>query len=159
MKIKKLFEILTLVKSVRSRRWNDVLLLVNEINNNTVDVKEKKWHEKYKQDNPDYYPLELSEIRTWSTYEDECIDLEYYIENDKLVCKATIYDGDNFNGERRNIRFTAKLWLPNSFAHTIEAKISYGLDRMAEDAYEDYLETQRKLWVSNFKSQIIGVPA
>ena len=69
MKIKKLFEILTLVKSVSSRRWSDVLLLVDAINNKTVDVKEKKWYEKYKQDNPNYYPLELSEIRTRSTYE------------------------------------------------------------------------------------------
>jgi hypothetical protein len=63
------------------------------------------------------------------------------------------------NGYRRNLRFTATLIMPNSFIKEIEQKILYALDRLAEDSYEDYLETQKKLWMSNFKSQILGVSA
>jgi len=155
MNNKKLFEILTTVQNVKSNRWDDVMKIVEAMP--TIEVKEKKWNEKYKQDNPEYYPLDLFEIRTWSTYDGECINLTFFIENDILVCSVSIYDGDNFNGERRNLRFTATLWMPNNYIKTIEAKINYALDRLAEDAYEDYLETQRRIWVANFKSQIIEV--
>jgi hypothetical protein len=49
--------------------------------------------------------------------------------------------------------------MPNSFIKEIEQKILYALDRLAEDSYDDYLENQKKLWMSNFKSQILGVSA
>lgn len=110
MKNKKLFEILTLVKCVRSRRWDDVKKIVGFIP--PFEVKEKKWGYEYKQDNSDY-PLDLSKIETWSTY-DDCIDIVFLNENNKLVC-------------------------------------------FAEDSYEDYLETQKKLWIAEFKSLILSV--
>ena len=155
MNNKKLFEVLTLVRSVRSSRWNDVRNIVELMP--SIEVKEKKWNEKYKQDNPEWYPLDLSKIETWSTYEGECIDLVFSNENNKVVCKVSIYDGDNMRGYRRDLRFTATLIMPNSFIKELEQKILYALDKLAEYSYEDYLETQKKLWMANFKSQILGV--
>jgi len=151
---KKLLEILTLVNSFTSSRWNDVRKIVELMS--SIEVKEKKWNEKYKQDNPEWYPLDLSKIETWSTYDGECIALVFSNENNKLVCNVSIYDGDNMNGYRRNLRFTATLIMPNSFIKEIKQKILYALDRLAEESYEDDLETQKKLWMSNFKSQILG---
>jgi len=72
---KKLLEILTLVNSVKSSRWNDVRKVVETMA--SIEVKEKKWNEKYKQDNPEWYPLDLSKIETWSTYDCECINLVF----------------------------------------------------------------------------------
>ena len=155
MNNKKLFEVLTLVRSVRSSRLNDVRNIVELMP--SIEVKEKKWNEKYKQDNPEWYPLDLSKIETWSTYEGECIDLVFSNENNKVVCKVSIYDGDNMRGYRRDLRFTATLIMPNSFIKELEQKILYALDKLAEYSYEDYLETQKKLWMANFKSQILGV--
>ena len=155
MNNKKLFEVLTLVRSVRSSRWNDVRNIVELMP--SIEVKEKKWNEKYKQDNPEWYPLDLSKIETWSTYEGECIDLVFSNENNKVVCKVSIYDGDNMRGYRRDLRFTATLIMPNSFIKELEQKILYALDKLAEYSYEDYLETQKKLWMANFKTQILGV--
>ena len=155
MNNKKLLEILTLVNSVKSSRWNDVRKIVELMP--SIEVKEKKWNEKYKQDNPERYPLDLSKIETWSTYDGECINLVFSNDNNKVICKVSIYDGDNMNGYRRNLRFTATLIMPNNFIKELEQKILYALDRLAENSYEDYLETQKELWMSNFKSQILGV--
>ena len=157
MNNKKLLEILTLVNAVKSSRWNDVRKIVELMP--SIEVKEKKWNEKYKQDNPEWYPLDLSKIETWSTYDGECINLVFSNDNNKVICKVSIYDGDNMNGYRRNLRFTATLIMPNNFIKELEQKILYSLDRLAENSYEAYLETQKKLWMSNFKSQILGVSA
>lgn len=100
---------MTLVNGVRSSRWNDVRKIVELMP--SIKVKEKAWNEKYKQDNPEWYPLNLSKIETWSTY-GECIDLVFINENNKVVCKARIYDGESMNGHRRNLRFTATLIMP-----------------------------------------------
>lgn len=150
----KLLEILTLVNSVKSNIWNDVRKIVELMP--SIEVKEKKWNEKYKQDNPEWYPLDLSKIETWSTYDVECINLVFSNDNNKVICEVSIYDGDIMYGYRRNLRFTATLIMPNSFIKEIEQKILYALDRLAEDSYDDYLETQKKLWMSKFKSQILG---
>ena len=46
--------------------------------------------------------------------------------------------------------------MPDSFIKEIEQRILYALDIFAEEAYGDYLEIQKKLWLSNFKSKILG---
>lgn len=162
MQRKKLFEILTLVTQVRSNSWNDVLKIVDVIAKDGAVVKEKMWSDKSKQDNPVYYPLDLSKIETWSTFE-RCVTLTFFNQQatgkfafaDNLVCDVKIYDGDNFNGERKDLRFTATLSLPDSFIHEIEAKIMYALDVLAEESYDDHLENKKRIWIAYFKSQII----
>lgn len=152
MNSKKLLKLLTLMNKANSTRWDDVKKIVDTMS--VIKVVEKKWDDNYKQNHPEWYPLDLSKIETWSTYRD-CIDLVFRNENNKLVCKARIYDGDIMDGSRRNLRFTATLELPNSFIREIEYDILYVLDRDANDLYEDFLENQKKLWVSNYKSQIL----
>lgn len=155
MENEKLMDILTLVGKVKSNRWSDVMKIVELMP--SIEIIEKKWAEKYKQENPDWYPLDLSKTETWSTYDSECINLIFTNDNNKVICEVNIYEGDNMNGYRRNLRFTATLLMPNSFIKELEKKILYALDRLAEDSYEDYLETQKKLWLSKFKSDILGI--
>ena len=149
----KLFELLTLIKEVRSRSWTTVGKIVELMP--SIEVKEKKWSQKYKQDNPELFPLDLSKIETWSTYDRDCISLIFRNENNRLVCDVNIYDGDNVNGYRTSLRFTATLIMPSSFIKEIEQEILYALDILAEDSYEDYLETQKKLWIENFKLKFL----
>jgi hypothetical protein len=150
---KKLFEILTLVKSVKSNRWNDVMKIVEIMP--TIIVKDKKWHDEYKQKFPEYSPLDLSKIETWSTYDYQCINLIFSNENNELRCDVQIYDGDMLTGYRTKLRFSATLIIPNDFIQTLEKSIRYALDILAEESYDEYLENQKKLWLSNFKSEIL----
>jgi hypothetical protein len=164
MKTEKLFELLTLVDGVRSERWETVLQLVDVISKGSVIIKDKKWDDSWKQSRPDYYPLDLAEIKTWSTYDNTCIDLNFLNDISKgvvcdeypyqLVCKVKIYDGNSFGGDRRKLRFEALLWLPTTFIHTLEQRIEWAFNAYLEDAYENHLEAQKKLWINNMKSKI-----
>lgn len=149
----KLFEILSLVKWVKCTRWNDVMKIVE--NMALIEVVEKKWFVKYKADNPEWYPLDLSQLKTWSTYEHECINLSFSNINNKLCCNVNIYEGDNLTGHRKELRFTAKLIMPSSYIEELSEKILNALDRVAEDSYYHHLENQKKLWMANFKDQIL----
>ena len=77
MKTEKLFELLTLVDGVKSKRWETVMQLVDAITKGSVTIKDKKWNDSWKQGKSEYYPLDLAEIKTWSTYDDTCIDLQF----------------------------------------------------------------------------------
>lgn len=154
---KKLVGILMLVGKVRSNSWNAVreLVLTGIADSKTV-ILEKKWADSYKNNNPDWYKLDLTSINTWSTHDGECIELYYAIENGKLICNARIYDGYILDGRRKELRFTANIQLPMSFIRTIEGKILYALDKLAEFSYEDYLEQQRREWIKDFKNGILN---
>lgn len=156
MNSKKLFEALKIVGDVRSNTWSQVMRIVELMP--TIEIKEKKWNDKYKENNIKHFPLDLSKIETWSTYDNrECINLVFSNENNKLICKVSIYDGDAFREFRTNLRFTATLIMPNNFIKELEEKILYRLDRLAEDSYEESLENQKKLWKHNFKLEILGI--
>jgi hypothetical protein len=155
MTVKNLFKILLLVESVDSHMWRDVMQLVDAIANNKAEVIEKQWAETYKQNSPDYYPLDLSKLKTWSTIEGECINLKYFIQDGELICKAKIWDGGSFDGLQTRVRFTATISLPRLFIHNIESKITYAFDKLAEGEHENYLEAQKNAWMSNFKSEIL----
>ena len=158
MQTEKLFELLTLVNGVSGSKWETVRQLVDLIAKDSVTIKSKEWNDKWKQNKPEYYPLDLSKIETWSTY-DKCVDLQFSNDttnpNNQLVCKAKIYDGDNFDGFRTRLRFEALLWLPSSFIHEIEPQIEWAFETFLEDAYENHLETQKKLWINNMKNDIL----
>lgn len=165
MEIKKLFKALTLVDGVKSTKWVMVKLLVDEIAAGNVTIKKKMWCDKYKQENPKAYPLDLGNLITWSTYDNTCIEL-YFINNpqdetehqiNQLVCNAKIYDGDGFYGKRKALRFEATLWLSDTFIHTIEQLIEYELQQYLERAYQNHLEAERKLWIQNTKNEILNL--
>lgn len=163
MRTEKLFELLTLVNGIKSKRWETVKQLVDILAKGSVAIKYKKWNDDWKQNNPEYYPLDLTEMQTWSTYDDTCIDLEFSNDttenyghaNNQLVCNVKIYDGNSFGGERQKLRFEALLWLPTAFIHIIEQRIEWAFETYLEDAYESHLEEQKKLWINNRKNEIL----
>jgi len=164
MKTEKLFELLTLVGGIQSKKWETVMQLVDIIAKGNVTIKTKKWNDEWKQNKPEYHPLDLVKIETWSTYDNTCIDLQFSNDtskdnghpNNQLVCKVKIYDGNCFGGERQQLRFETLLWLPTSFIHTIEQRIEWAFENYLEDAYENHLEAQKKLWINNMKNEIIN---
>lgn len=151
---KKLFELLKLVDGVDFSYWSMVNHLVDCINENKSIVIEKEW-KNYKKDFPDSCPLDLSKISTWSTY-DKCVDVNFTNVNEKLYCKVKIYEGDTFDGYRKDLRFTATLILPDKFikqiANTIEACFEYYLSK----SYEKHLEAKKKQWIYEKRNEILG---
>ena len=154
MTIKKLFGILRLTKNVSTNSWDTLRSIVDGIKSGEIIVKEKSWADNFKKQNENYYPLDLSKLDTWSTY-DLCRNMSFYIEQDRLVCEAHIYDGRMSDGSITKLRFSTKLWLPNNFIKSLESKIMYKFDLYADDCYEEFLETKKKNWIDEFKSEII----
>lgn len=159
MKTEKLFKLLTLVGGVRSTKWETVMQLVDTIKQGGVSIIDKRWVDSWRE----YDQLDLSDINTWSTYDDTCIDLQFSNDtgkdngfpNNQLVCKVKIYDGRSLDGARTGLKFEAKLWLPTSFIHNIEQRIGWGFDSYLEDAYEIHLKSQKNLWINNMKNEIL----
>lgn len=163
METEKLIEILTRVGQVRNTQWKTVLSIVDIINEGSVIEEDKKWGAVWKNNHPESYPLDLSKIKTWSTY-DKCVDLQFSSGVQKggeesitnLICKAKIYDGDIIDGQRELLRFEALLYLPVDFALNIKDDIEWAFKRYLEEEYEEHLETQKKLWIDNRKAEIVG---
>ena len=149
---KKLFSILTLVQKVYLNNWSTVYEIVKNIS--SIEIIDKKWGDRHKQENLNYYPLDLSDIKTWSTYDRKCIDISFYNENNNLIGDVKIYDGNFFDGHREQLRFTAKLKFPKSFIKKIESVILYNFDYFAEKCYDDHLEMKKRKWIEEFKNSI-----
>ncbi len=155
METSKLFKILKTIGHVKSSRWSTIEALVECIQFKEATVIKKSWQEKFMQSNLKHYPLDLSKIGTWSTYED-CIDLHFTTDKDDFHCYVKIYDGDSFGGYRTNLRFTAELLLPLSFLNKIENSIHYGLTSHLEDLYDKHLEKQKLDWINKKRISILS---
>ncbi len=158
MKKSKLLQILKTVGHVRSAQWRIVMLLVESIKSKEAIVKKKKWEIDYKK-NQKLYPLDLSKIYTWSTFNGTCVDLYFTTEKNDLHnfhCYVKIYDGDSFHGHRTNLRFTAELFLPSSFLHKIENEIMCEFNSHLENEYEKHLEKQKQDWINKMRISILS---
>jgi hypothetical protein len=105
-------------------------------------VEESKWAECgffTKKGKPD-----LSVIETWSTYE-RCVQLRFFYDGG-LKCAANIYNGDNMDGRRLDLRFIAKLLLPDDFIVRISDAVEWTMDDWLNDEHEKYLRKQTEAW-------------
>ena len=132
--------------------WQPVLDIVEVMK--SAKVIKKQWHDTWKKDNPDMYPLDLTEIDTWSTYA-ECVWLEFYLEKDKLMCEAMISDGSLTSGYPMKRRFTATLQLPMKFLPKIRRHIDEEFDGYCETAYEHRKREKRQAWIDRYKESIL----
>ncbi len=153
-----LFKLLTKLSYVRSHRWNmvcKVVELIDTIDTTKAVVINKRWEDKWKQDNPQYNPLDLSDIKRWSTFEG-CVTLEFSTipEENRILLYAKIYDGD-FHGHPTGLRFEAKISLYGDFIVELKDSIGWKLDSLTEDLHDEHLESKRKQWIEKAKSDII----
>jgi hypothetical protein len=148
----KLFNQLQLTGSVYSKEWSMVMKIVESLNNGTAKVIDKKWLNWY--ENNDSFPLDLHDIKTWSTFDRKCIFIEFYIFENKLTADCTIYDGKSYDGSRTTSRFYCKLSFDKKFIEFLESKINYAFNEYCEDAYCEHLEAEKKIWIDNFKNNL-----
>lgn len=155
MKKEKLFKILTLINGVYSTSWNMIIQLSDEIKDDNATIIEKNWGDSFKNENYDMFPLDLSDRKTWSTFDGTCIDLKFVNINNKLTCIAKIYNGDTFDGHRKDLRFTATIELKNNFIFNIKNNILNGYENFLEKEYKNYLEKQKELWINKMREKFI----
>lgn len=137
-----------IIGSIHIRSWGLIPKLVSIMD--SVTVVKSEWRDQFRRDNLDMFPLNLSEIKTWSTYSD-CVSLYFKPLNTKVLeCDVTIYDGD-LNGNRKNIRFMAMLNIPISFSKELKDEINSEFDWYCERKYEEHLTKMKKDWIENFK--------
>lgn len=151
---------LQLVSSVTSTRWTHVRLIVEMIN--SVKVISKKWcgyESTFKNENPEYFPLRLEKMDTWSTY-DGCADLTFSVsENGRhLICDAVIWNGENLHGHRESERFQAKLELPLTFVNRLTGLIDEKFAYFLEDQYAEFLEKEKEKWMRDLSIRLLKIP-
>jgi hypothetical protein len=122
----------------------------------SVTVIESKWHDSFKQDHPDMYPLDLSKMETWSTYSD-CVSLTFKMINSKFIgCDVVVHNGDNLYGHVTDIRFTATLKIPYTFLSEIKNDIKWAFEYYCQGQYEDHLRNQKEEWVRKFSKDSLA---
>jgi hypothetical protein len=150
---KKLFEILSLIGgSINIPDYKIMRMVKEEVPNSKIV--NKLWADSYKNRSQEYYPLDLSKDRLWTTY-DKCVDLRFTNKDGKLFCAVRIYEGDMCDGYRTSLRFTVEMILPNSFIKKIESYINWSLEVYLANAYETHLENKRGLWIQNERNLIL----
>ncbi len=164
MKTKKLFNLLALIGSVKSSRWSMVQEIVQAFSENGMVILEKEWDDVFKKMNPEHYPLDLSSIHTWSTFDNTCIELLFTVgglvekkdKDRKLHVHVRIHDGHCLGGHRTKLRFTAEIIMPDDFIHTIENLINWEFESYLDDKYEKHLEKQKQAWLNNLRTKILS---
>lgn len=125
-------------------------------NKEKIEIISKNYKDKWKNDNPQYYPLDLFKWDNWCTY-DKCLQLEIKPQLNKLKVTIYVHDGDMLDGWRNNIRWTAELLVPKDYLLLIENIIKYNVEQLAEEAYELHLETQRINYKQKFINKIFEI--
>ena len=158
----KLVEMLKFVESVQTNKWKYVLKIVALMP--SIKIIYKLWHDSYKNNKPDMYPLDLEDINTWSTFDSQynisntdCINLKFRIDEGNLYCDVHIYNGDRVNGYRESLRFTAILEIPISFIQEIETFILDEVDIKAKEAFIISEMNREKRWISKYKDKILNL--
>jgi len=154
MTTKELFKILTIVNGVTSHSWNIVRVLIDHIAAGVGSIKEATWADKYKSEQN--YTLNLAKVDTWSTYDNSCIDLCFTIKNDCLLCLAKIYEGDDFDGHKKGLRFTAVIIFPAFVIQCIHNLIEIEFENFLDDKHDEYLRIQKQNWIDNLKTELLN---
>lgn len=153
-KSEKLFKMLKTIKYINIDKFDIVRELVKSIQDKKIIIKEKKWADSFYEATKK--SLDLTDIKTWSTFDGSCISLKFSIVRNKILCEVSIYEGDSMNGYRTDLRFTAKLEVPKDFLIKIEYSINYIFERYLYDKYEEFLNKQAHKFVNNLRAKILA---
>jgi len=149
--IKDLRKKLEYVESIYSNRWNMCRLLVDYMNEHRDKVS-VKWLSRGGWESKVHYNDDIEQLfdfKTWSTYDLSCIDLKFSTKGDKLECYASIFEGGNFRGERRGLRFRAEIILPFNFIKNLKEEIEEKVEYFLISEHKRFLEEEAKKWMNN----------
>lgn len=142
-----------IVECVRVTGWNTVMAIC-EIFDDLI-VMDSMWNDSFKRDHPDIYPLDLSDRKTWSTF-DQCANFKFeYLDSEHFMCTAYIYDGDSIYGSQRRLRFTAEMKIPVEHIGLIGDWIDAAFSRKLRSGYEKFLRDEAGKWMNAYAKELI----
>lgn len=95
--------------------------------------------------------------KNWITY-DDCRRFEFYIAlkaENKMICLAEIWNGNNLTGCRNDRRFSVKLSIPDTFIKNLEDHIRYQFNAKLEHEYGEHLKKQRLDWIKARRAAVL----
>jgi hypothetical protein len=137
--------------------------------NGEAIVLEKQWHDDYKNKNPQYYPLNIEKDHgpdtpnwkdktwneLWTTYE-SCRDIKVTTEGRDIVCMITIWNGENFEGFRKNKRWSAKIKLKAKHLSEFKSSIEYRFRSRMLSLYEKEEEAKLEKRVKELSIEVFN---
>jgi hypothetical protein len=145
--------------SVRVRNWDGVMELHEALARKKARVVHKAWDDEVYNNNPRVWPLDLTELATWSTYDArECIDLEYKLHRTGIQVQVQIYEGRNdryFDRPRR--KFNAVINLPLAFLRTeaLANRIDWDFDALVEHRRHDQRKDKKEAWLAKERKKLL----
>lgn len=141
---------LKLAKLIDVKDYNLYKFIFDEVKNTKATVIEFEQFDVFRLiiDNNEW----LLDFNNWVTF-DNCIDLKFYIEQDKLYCNLTCFNGDNLLGLIKSTRFKLKVELDKQFLLKLTQPIEFNLNEYYEDLYRKHLEKQKNDWINNQKAK------
>jgi len=158
---KKLFQLLTIVSGTKSHKRDMLQKLIDIIADNQESVEDQECTNIYQ--NLNCYKLDLTDAKTWLTFDTTCINLYFFnevsknkINENQLKCRVKIYGQDSMLGRNSRMKFEAIVWLPDKFIHNIEHHINSCFGNFLQNAYENNIERHRLLWIDQLKHEILA---
>lgn len=151
------YDTLKIIKKVHLNRWSHILTIVDGLKTKDITILEKEYFDDWKKNNPNYYPLNLNDINTWSTQDRaDCIYIDLFIEKDKLFLDVDIREASFFSHRIEKI-FTAKLEITNlDFINNFQNQINWNFDYHLDGLYEDWLDEKKKNWKNKKKVTLLN---
>ena len=166
IKIKKgeLWKMFVICKTVNNGRcWSDGDKVKSLITPN-VEMINFKMHDPYRKmcnedwDYWDYINKSHKNNNIWSTY-NNCRTFEYKpIEKGnkkQIICYIKVYNGDDHDGYRTDLRWEGSVILPSSFITNLETEIVYGFNSHLNYEFLKYEKKRKMDWIENFKQQLL----
>lgn len=156
MEQEELIKLLKHVDSVTVSDWDIVKKLVSGIDEGEIFVLRSERFD-WKKNYMDSYPLDLSRIEEWQTFEIG-IELRFKFSDGSLICYAEIWDTSSNMSDiyRSGRRWSAELILKSNFIAHISLNIVRKFNLLADYKYDEYLNEVKKLWIENYKQSILN---
>lgn len=114
-----------------------------------------KWCDNWKQNHPEYYPLNLKDNDLWCTYQ-ECTTMYLFIKDEKILVDVAIYDGEMLHGRKKGKRWEGQFEINQYQLKPFVHNIKWKFDNYLDDLYELELEHQRQQRKQEISNEILG---
>lgn len=124
--------------------------------NDEIELIRSEWGDNFKNDQIDYFPLDLKNSDLWSTY-DKSVDIDVFIDNNNFIASVDIYNGDNMTGKRTSLKWTAKFKLNENVILEYKSDINLLFEFYLDDLYDKELEEKREQRKKEIGNKLLNI--
>ena len=132
-------------------------------------VLEKQWHDRFKSENLKHYPLNIEKDHgpktkdwrdqdtneLWITY-DDCRQIYVGVDGNNIICDLTIFNGDNWDGGRKDKKWSAKLKIKAKHLLLFKSHIDDRFKGRMLDLYEKEEDLKRENRVKELSIEVFN---